>query len=597
MLNTLNKASKSCKLKTRDNIIEWMQELLSDPFEFNGKTGCGYSQNIQEFEYISRQLWGIFALIASGDYDQDIVQPYIERIKLGIDMESEYAFPVPTTKTRQIAVEMAVYGFGLLSCQKSLLQYFDEGQIIHLSKWLNKINDIEFPLGNWLFFLLIVNYGLKKNGLDYNQERINYATQKIEEFYIGGGWYQDGHPSQRDYYIPFAFHFYSLIIKKYCPEIAIKDIDERCSEFENDYVDWMDNEGRTIPFGRSLTYRFAHSSYWSACVLSDTYHHEIGIVKSMIFNNLNFWKNQDILQDGILSIGYGYPNLILSEDYNAPGSPMWAMKTFLILSLPSSHPFWSAEEKSNKSLEDIYSVSAAGFIIVTGKNHHYALSAGQYSRNKILQHMSKYGKFCYSTAFGWNLSRDVQGIQNFAVDNVLALSIKGTQQFISRGEIRDYQVHENYIYSCWNYETIASIESWLIPINEEYHIRLHRVHTKYALETYEGSYPVFGWNYKFDKSRKVGQAIDISKGNMTSGIEDLFHNRECEVVLQNPNTNIYNCDRNAIPVLKGELNIGVELYGCIVYGQLNQGHIKKLNVSFHGNCIEIENKQIFLKEL
>ncbi len=33
----------------------------------------------------------------------------------------------------------------------------------------------------------------------------------IDSMYIGDGWYVDGKTTQRDYYIPFAFHYYGLI--------------------------------------------------------------------------------------------------------------------------------------------------------------------------------------------------------------------------------------------------------------------------------------------------------------------------------------------------------------------------------------------------
>lgn len=598
MLENLKEKYKSCdKLRSRDDLIQWMRELLFNPFIYNEKTGSGYSSDIREFEYISRQLWGIFALIASDDYEEEIVLPYIKRIKAGLIENTDCSFPYPTTNTRQIAVEMAVYGFGLLSCQDKLLNYFTEEEKKSLAKWLYSINSIEFPLGNWLFFLLIVNYGLKVNNFPFDQSKIDFASSQIEQFYVGDGWYQDGHPSQRDYYIPFAFQFYSLIIKHYYPEMDIKDVDKRSLRFEEDFIYWQDSNGRTLPYGRSLTYRFAHSCYYSACALSDIHSHSLSVIKHRILDNLNYWKNQNIMQDGLLSIGYGYPNLVLSEDYNAFGSPMWAMKTFVILALPSSHPFWSCEESNGIRLENIYKVEKVGFMIVTGKSHHYALSVGQYSKNKILQHMSKYGKFCYSTAFGWNLSRDVQGIHNFAVDNVLALSILGTNQFISRGEIQSYQIYDDYAYSRWNYQDIAKIESWLIPVSEECHVRLHRVETKYPLETYEGAFPVFEWNPKFNQAT-YDNGLYLCKNHMISGIVDVFNNRNYEVVLQNPNTNIYNCERNAVATLKGIIMPGIELVGCIVYGQPMKDRLESyLNIKINKNMVIINHQEIILKEM
>ena len=42
----------------------------------------------------------------------------------------------------------------------------------------------------------------------------------------------------------------------------------------------------------------------------------------------------------------------MCEDYNAPGSPYWALKTYLMLALPESHPFWQAEEQPLPSLAE-----------------------------------------------------------------------------------------------------------------------------------------------------------------------------------------------------------------------------------------------------
>lgn len=45
------------------------------------------------------------------------------------------------------------------------------------------------------------------------------------------------------------------------------------------------------------------------------------------------------------TIGYCYPQMYMAERYNAPGSPYWGMKSFLLLALPDDHPFWIAEAR------------------------------------------------------------------------------------------------------------------------------------------------------------------------------------------------------------------------------------------------------------
>mgnify|MGYP000305578100 FL=1 len=69
-----------------------------------------------------------------------------------------------------------------------------------------------------------------------------------------------------------------------------------------------------------------------------------GIMKGLIERHLRFWTEHPIVDNsGLLTIGYGYSNLLMSEQYNAPGSPYWAMKAFAFLSLPDEHPFWKTE--------------------------------------------------------------------------------------------------------------------------------------------------------------------------------------------------------------------------------------------------------------
>ena len=100
---------------TKDDLVEWVRKQLPNPFQFHEKTGALYQQDIRKFEYCSRPLWVIFSLMASQEDYSNITDIFIQRIKCGLRPHTSLTFPFPTTKTRQIAVEMAVYGYGLLS--------------------------------------------------------------------------------------------------------------------------------------------------------------------------------------------------------------------------------------------------------------------------------------------------------------------------------------------------------------------------------------------------------------------------------------------------------------------------------------------------
>lgn len=150
-------------------------------------------------------------------------------------------------------------------------------------------------------------------------------------------------------------HYYGLIYAKVMededPERAAI-YKERAIQFAQDFKEWFSSDGSSIPFGRSLTYRFAQSSFWAALAFADVEALPWGQIKRLVLNNLRYWFKQSIFSpEGLLTIGYGYQNLNMAEGYNAPGSPYWSLKTFLLLALPESHPFWQAEEEPVKFLE------------------------------------------------------------------------------------------------------------------------------------------------------------------------------------------------------------------------------------------------------
>ena len=75
----------------------------------------------------------------------------------------------------------------------------------------------------------------------------------------------------------------------------------------------------SVPFGRSLTYRFAMIAFWSAVAFSGVDEFSPGVVKGLILRHLRWWQQQPIFdRDGILTLGFAYPNLAMCEDYNSP---------------------------------------------------------------------------------------------------------------------------------------------------------------------------------------------------------------------------------------------------------------------------------------
>lgn len=113
----------------------------------------------------------------------------------------------------------------------------------------------------------------------------------------------------------------------------------------------------------------------------------------------------------------------MSEDYNSPQSPYWALKSFLALGLPEDHPFWKAEEKSLPRANSIsvVPVQPSMHILCNTQNHHFLLSTGQFCPWPLKATEAKYGKFAYSSHFGFSAPTGTL-IQQMAPDSTLAIS-------------------------------------------------------------------------------------------------------------------------------------------------------------------------------
>lgn len=176
-------------------------------------------------------------------------------------------------------------------------------------------------------------------------------------------------------------------------------------------------DGAAVPFGRSLTYRFAEAAFWGAAAFAGLKTLTPGQMKGLIMRHLRYWLAQSIFdRDGILTIGYHYPNLVMAEDYNSPGSPYWAFKLFLVLALPASYAFWQAPEESLPALARQRTVPEAGQILLhdAGSRHVSMLTAGQLELNNYVNTEAKYTKFDYSSHFGFTVERGRFGLKHAA---------------------------------------------------------------------------------------------------------------------------------------------------------------------------------------
>lgn len=462
-----------------------------------GNSGACYSVYISQMEAFARPLWGLVPFWCGGGQDAAFEEIYRKGIIAGTDPKSKEYWG-KCSDFDQRFVEMASLAYGLLFAPEKTWVPLTEEQKDSLAKWLYQINEHVFGENNWVFFRVLVNVALLKCKREYSRENLFADLEKIETFYLGDGWYGDGiytvenpRRGQRDYYISFAIHFYSLIYAT-----AMKDEDtvraekfrKRANEFAKEFIYWFADSGEAVPYGRSLTYRFAQTAFWGMCLVADVKPFSVGIIKGIISRNLEYWLSDNRIFDNghIMTIGYRYNQLIMSEVYNAPGSPYWCMKAFAFMALPEGHEFWSCEALPLPELKQLTSQKKPEMMVgrYQGAVTLYPAGTVGFYPNEM---MHKYMKFAYSTRFGFSVPRSNCQFDAAAPDSTLAFEFE--ERIYTRIKNRGFQLLQDRIIIEWSAGFGIEVKTEIIP-TETGHIRKHVVNSTMDCIAYDSGFAV-----------------------------------------------------------------------------------------------------------
>ena len=541
-----------------------------------GDTGATYPDRVAQMEAFSRALWGIVPMLAGKCAE---VEPlwtlWRKGLQNGVDpSHPEYWGEIVPFDQRM--VEMAVMGIGMCLVPERFFRDLPDAAQQNLHRWLSQINDHEMPTNNWVFFRILVNTGFLLNDLPYSQRRLAEDLALVEAHYEDNGWYFD-YPAQRDYYTPWGYHYYSLVyakaMKALDPETAEKFL-ARSRAFTPQFAAYFDCDGNALPYGRSLTYRFAQGSFFAALALADEDGGMgFGAVKRLCLSNLRTWCEKPIFTpDGLLSIGYGYPNLNMAEGYNAPGSPYWGMKTFIMLALPESHPFWQAEETGHTPPSTL-AAPHAGLLITRDKEnrHVQAFAAGNHAPTH--EHGdAKYEKFSYSTVFGFSVARSMRSLEEGAFDSMLALT-DGSASWRVRFGCEASAIHPDSVACTWKPFPDVTVHTEVYP-HGDWHIRIHTITTPRPLTAAEGGYAILRETDDIAPETAIagGGAVVLAPWG-ASGILALRGYDRPELIKPQPNTNLMH-SRTLLPTLHAAIPPGTTTLACAVLGAATDGKVK-----------------------
>ena len=528
-----------------------------------GVGGVTYDAAAVEMESFVRPLWGIVPLVAGGGKFAG-TDLWVRGIEAGTDPgHPEYWGDVGWCSQRM--VEMAGIALAMLLTPETFWAPLSEASKDRAERWLLSINNRPIVDNNWLFFRVLTNLALLSVGRRWSEKATRAALDRIDTFHVANGYYSDGPSNELDYYTPMAMHFYALIAAQATdrfPEHAARHRD-RAHAYAQDFQHWFADDGAAVPFGRSMTYRFAQGAFWAACAWAGEEVLPWGRIKGLLLRHLRWWASQPIAErDGVLSVGYAYPNLLVSEGYNAPGSPYWALKPFLVLALPKDHPFWTAKEEPPEALPSGRVLAASGgFAMRRAPGDAVVLTGGQ-NGGQCRCYDAKYGRFAYSSAFAFSVQSDAWGPGrpgSSAVDNGMMVSRDGLA-WMSRSGITEAGTNEGMAWGRWRPDHRLVVDTWLDFAEVGWHVRLHRIETDTALEVAEGGFAVdsTGLGYvAYDEWTQFARGpAFVRTRSAISGLLDLSGGRIGTVVSAAPNTNL-RFPRTVFPRLAGTVPAGI----------------------------------------
>lgn len=531
-----------------------------------GDFGAKYDRTCIKFEAFCRPLWGLVPYWAGHGESSDFAKIYLKGLESGSNPANDEYWG-DCSDYDQRFVEMAAIAFGILNAPDKIWNPLSDMAKQNLAAWLNEINHHTLPECNWIFFMVLVNLALDSVGMPCDLDNLERGLDKLDSYYVGDGWSIDGNNNHIDYYNPWAMQYYALLYSVFAakkdPERA-KRYRERASLFGKQFVKWFDANGAALPFGRSLTYRFAQCAFWSACIFAGIEPIPMEQMKGIICRNIEWWKSQKMLgRDGCLTVGYCYPNLIMSENYNGPGSPYWALKTFLLLALPDNHKFWKCNAADLQYKEEIIPLKHADMLMQRFQDGHVTgYAAGVNEPYGYGGFPEKYSKFAYSTRYGFSCARSHQVIHQAATDSMLSFIID--DNVFVRKKSKTYQLFENMMVSQWIPFPGISVTTEIIPTKKG-HIRRHRIKSSYECKASDCGFSIPTYRKDFTVSSqnnvcfaKTGQYFCkvTGKGNNAKGF----------LIEADPNTNLF-FTNTVIPsiiydIKCGETVIETEIIEC-----------------------------------
>ena len=254
----------------------------------------------------------------------------------------------------QVLVDAAFLAEGLLRAYDQLWLPLDDKTKQRYIDVFRQLRSVNPPYTNWLLFTSTIEAFLMKAGADADEYRVTSAVRKVEEWYVGDGWYSDGPDFAFDYYSSYVFHpmlletLQAMIDSRRATgldyqrhyDLALRRAQKMSVVLER----FISPEGTFPVFGRSIPYRLAALQPLALMAWYERLPEGLtnGQVRAALTTVLHrMFDGHDNLRDGFLTIGFCGSQPDAADWYTNNGSLYLTSSVFLPLGLPAAHPFWT----------------------------------------------------------------------------------------------------------------------------------------------------------------------------------------------------------------------------------------------------------------